>query len=193
MRYSYWRISHNADTTETGLFQGVQYIRARWQGHSAHERQVLILRDYCASRFGGPTAYVQGVAPVAAWAINECSKEDWDKAEGVLWGGRRLASRRITMALGTKEGTKEQWSILSNEDGKKPPVKTDAERLENLEVELGRAAAAKSVYLQRINALVRKMPHLKDWAEQTIELADKKALAVKPEDLVVAEVTKKEA
>jgi len=96
--YKYWRISHSADTTETGLPRARTYVRTSWAGFPAHNtNQDLILEDWCFQKYGPKVAYVQGVAPCPAWSISLIDKERFDKAEPINWGGYKTRTEKLTL------------------------------------------------------------------------------------------------
>ena len=103
MKKKYWKMSHNADTNETGLPMNRTYIKTVWQGFPAQQyAEMLILEDFCFERFGKKTAYVQGVAPCENWKIWESNKADFDAAQPILWGGSPTKTMRIDLGIGDR-------------------------------------------------------------------------------------------
>ena len=113
MTDKYWMITHNADTTETGLPRNRTYIKTIWQGFPAHQScEMDILSDFCFSRFGEKTAYVQGVAPATNWEIYPSSAEKYYEAAPIKWGGHKTKTVRLELGIGKKG----QVNILSEQE-----------------------------------------------------------------------------
>lgn len=96
-------VNHNADETETGMPMNRTYVRLLWRGHAAQKFALdAMLRDWCRERFGPETAYVQGVAPVPNWSIHESTREQWNAARPIKWGGYATETHRVVLGLGRK-------------------------------------------------------------------------------------------
>jgi len=103
MKEKYWLISHNADTTETGLPMRRTYVKTIWQGFKAQQSSEKdILYDFCSSRFGNKTVYVQGVAPCPNWEVTPLTKEHFEKALPIMWGGYRTKTMSIELGIGKR-------------------------------------------------------------------------------------------
>ena len=99
----YWRISHNADTTETGLPMHRTYVKTVWQGFPAQQSSEMdILSDFCTSRFGNKTAYVQGVAPCPNWRVDMITEDEFEKAVPITWGGYKTKTVKIVLGIGDR-------------------------------------------------------------------------------------------
>ena len=105
----YWRISHGADTTETGYCMFVDYVMTRWDGFPMQQCcGVEILRDWCRERYGKEVEYVQGVAPCPNWAIGRSTKGAFQNAQPILWGGRPSGvPRQIRLSIGDRGEVRE--------------------------------------------------------------------------------------
>ena len=90
----FYCISHNADTTETGLPMNRTYVRCGWGGHETQRNIPLVLEGWCEERFGSRVAYVQGVAPVPNWDIHEIDEDRWQEAKPIKWGGMNTKTIR---------------------------------------------------------------------------------------------------
>ena len=112
MKEKYWKISHNADTTETGRPMKRTYVKTIWQGFPAQQScEAQIMDDFCFDRFGKKTAYVQGVAPCPGWTVVSSNEEEFMDAEPIVWGGYKTKTMRLELGIGDHG----KISILSEE------------------------------------------------------------------------------
>lgn len=104
-KIKYWVVFHNADCTETGVFQNKTYIKTIWEGFPAQQgnNELEILEDYCYNKFGKRTAWVQGVAPCENWKIREIKKEVFDKPETMTCGGYKTKTEIIVLGVGNRD------------------------------------------------------------------------------------------
>ena len=101
MKEKYWVIAHNPDITETGMLMQRTYMKTVWQGFPSQQySEVDILTDFCFSRFGNKTAYIQGVAPCPNWRIDTSTREDFEKATPIMWGGLKTKTMQIELGIG---------------------------------------------------------------------------------------------
>jgi hypothetical protein len=112
----YYRVSHSADTTETGCFQRRTYVQCEWGGHNAHRNVELVLSGWCEERFGSRVAFVQGVAPVAGWSFQEIDEQQWRESQPIKWGGRPTKTVRLALRLGSKKGSETPFELLWEQD-----------------------------------------------------------------------------
>lgn len=84
-RIKYWEILHYPDTTETGEFMKILYVKTEWGGFPAQQSyEKEMLEDFCYANFGPQVDYVMGVAPTRAWLVCESTSERFEKMEP-LW------------------------------------------------------------------------------------------------------------
>jgi hypothetical protein len=92
---TYWAVSHSADTTETGLPMCIDYLKLTGEGYMREQ----MLREWCRVRYGSEVEYVQGVAPTAGWTLHASSRERYELAERIKWGGYPTETRRIELEV----------------------------------------------------------------------------------------------
>jgi len=101
MKEKYWVVSHNADTTETGLPMRKTYIRTVWQGFPAQQScEEGILEDFCFKRFGDKITYVQGVAPCPNWIISISNEHEFNNSLPIKWGGMATETMQLELGIG---------------------------------------------------------------------------------------------
>jgi len=101
MKEKYWVVTHNADTTETGLPTRKTYIKTIWQGFEAQQSSEMdILSDFCFNRFGNKTAYVQGVAPCPNWTIHQSNEHQFNESMPIMWGGMSTKTMQLILGIG---------------------------------------------------------------------------------------------
>lgn len=123
----FYCISHDADCTETGLPMRRTYVRCDWAGHKLQEDTVLVLEGWCETRFGSRVAYVQGVAPVTNWSINEIDEARWREAKPIRWGGYDTETIRLALTLGKKSTSdRDHVQVLWEQSSKSKPIPDDA-------------------------------------------------------------------
>lgn len=97
----YWLVTHNADTTETGLPMNKTYIKTTWEGFPAQQSaEREILETLCFNRFGDKVEYVQGVAPTPNWTLHESKKDIFEEARPIMWGGYPTKTVRLEIGIG---------------------------------------------------------------------------------------------
>ena len=103
MKERYWCVSHNADLTETGMPMNRTYLKTIWQGFPMQQfAEKEILEDFCFSRFGKKTGYVQGIAAVPNWTIREIEEQDFIKAIPIKWGGYKTTTIQLELGIGNR-------------------------------------------------------------------------------------------
>jgi hypothetical protein len=101
MKEKFWMVSHNADTTETGLPMRKTYIKTTWKGLPAQQFiEKEIMEDFCFERFGKKIVYAQGVALCPNWSIFPIPEIEFNTARPVMWDGYPTKTMRIELEIG---------------------------------------------------------------------------------------------
>lgn len=103
----YWAVLHNVDIIETGECMNLTYIKTMWVGfpaQQAHEKNIL--EDFCFSRFGARTQYVQGVGPSPGWSLFRSSPGEFESSPPKVWGGIATKTRRVILEIGAEDDLK---------------------------------------------------------------------------------------
>ena len=112
----YWKILYNPDLNETGMFQNVMYVVTVWQGNNSQQgdTDIFLLEDWCYTKLGNKTAWVQGVAPTKQWSIYEITVSEFNEREPVKLNGICVNDTIRVVKLGI--GKPHVYEIYTDED-----------------------------------------------------------------------------
>lgn len=122
---TYWLISHCPDTNETGILSKRTYVQAVWVGFPLQEATELLLEQFCIKSFKDKAAYIQGIAAVPNFEMKQISREEFEVAHPLVWGGWFTQTDQICLHLGTTKCSSGVDPIVVTKVKKHPARKED--------------------------------------------------------------------